>query len=106
MELDLETFLVALYVIVDDFYQSDIKPCMPACGGPPAQMSDAEVLCLGLAAQWRSGVPWKSERGIMRYVRKHLRHLFPGYALKAGQLTYDCRYSTMHGMPVTGGPRL
>jgi len=26
-----------------------------------------------------------------------------GYTLKAGQLTYDCRYSTMHGMPVTGG---
>src|SRR5215217_30716 len=26
-----------------------------------------------------------------------------GYALKAGQLTYDCHYSTMHGMPVTGG---
>jgi len=26
-----------------------------------------------------------------------------GYVLKAGQLTYDCRYSTMHGMPVTGG---
>jgi CheY-like chemotaxis protein len=27
----------------------------------------------------------------------------PGYPLKAGQLTYDCRYPTMHGMPVTGG---
>jgi hypothetical protein len=40
-------------------------------------MSDSEVLCVGLAAQWRSGVPWKSERGIMRYVRKHLGHLFP-----------------------------
>jgi hypothetical protein len=26
-----------------------------------------------------------------------------GYPLKAGQLAYDCRYSTMHGMPVTGG---
>jgi site-specific recombinase XerD len=26
-----------------------------------------------------------------------------GYPLKAGQLTYDCRYSTMHRMPVTGG---
>jgi len=77
MDLDLETFLVALYVIVDDLYQSHIQPCMPACGGPPAQMSDSEVLCLGLAVQWRSGVPWKSERGIMRYVRKHLRHLFP-----------------------------
>ena len=77
MELDLETFLVALYVIVDDVYQSHIKPRMPACGGLPAQMSDAEVLCLGLAAQWRSGVLWQSERGIMRYVRKHLRHVFP-----------------------------
>ena len=77
MELDLETFLVALYVIVDDLYQSHIQPRMPACGGPPAQMSDSEVLCLGLAAQWRSGVPWTSERGIMRYGRQHLRHLFP-----------------------------
>ena len=72
MELDLETFLVALYVIVDDFYQSHIQPRLPACGGPPAQMSDSEVLCLGLAAQWRSGVPWKSERGIMRYGRTQL----------------------------------
>ena len=77
MTLDLETFLTALYVIVDDLYQSQIKPCMPVFGGPPAQMSDSEVLCLGLAAQWRSGVPWKSERGIIRYVRKHLGHLFP-----------------------------
>jgi hypothetical protein len=48
MDLDLETCLVALYVIVDDFYQSQIKPCMPACGGPPAQRNDSEVLCLGL----------------------------------------------------------
>jgi hypothetical protein len=77
MDLDLETFLIALYVIVDDLYQRHIAPHMPPCGGPAAQMSDSEVLCLGLAAQWRSGVPWKSERGIMRYVRKHLSHLFP-----------------------------
>ena len=77
MDLDLETFLTALYVIVDDLYQSHIRPHLPACGGPPAQMSDSEVLCLGLAAQWRSGVPWNSERGVIRYAKKHLRHLFP-----------------------------
>ena len=77
MDLDLETFLIALYVMVDDFYQSHIRPQMPASGGPLAHMSDSEVLCLGLAAQWRSGVPWKSEHGVLRYVRKHLRHLFP-----------------------------
>jgi hypothetical protein len=57
MDLDLETFLTALYVIVDDLYQSHIHPMMPASGGPPAEMSDSEVLCLGLASQWRSGVP-------------------------------------------------
>ena len=77
MELDLETFLTALYVIVDDVDQTQIRPQRPVCGGPSALMSDSEVLCLGLAAQWRSGVPWRSERGIMRYVHKHLRHLFP-----------------------------
>jgi hypothetical protein len=77
MDLDLETFFTALYVIVDDLYQEQVQPQMPASGGPPARMSDSEVLCLGLAAQWRSGVPWKTERGVLRYVRKHLRHLFP-----------------------------
>ena len=77
MDRDLATFLIALYVIVDALSQSDIAPRMPACGGPPAQMSDSEGLCLGLAVQWRSGVPWQSARGRMRYVRKHLRHVFP-----------------------------
>ena len=77
MDLDLATFLVALYVIVDDLYQSHLQPRMPSWGGPEVQMSDSEVLCLGLAVQWRSGVPWKSERGIRRYVRTHRRHLFP-----------------------------
>jgi hypothetical protein len=75
--LALETFLTALYVIVDDVYQSHIRPQLPPCGAPPALMSDSEVLCLGLAAQWRSGVPWKSERGILCYGHKHLKHLFP-----------------------------
>jgi hypothetical protein len=77
MDLDLETFLLALYVIVDDLYQRDIRPRMPAHGGPPAAMSDSEILCLGLAAQWRSGVPWKNERGVLRYAQKHLQHFFP-----------------------------
>src|SRR5438128_7758478 len=78
MDLDLETFLTTLYVMVDDLYQTHVRPTMPACGGPPPALSDSEVLCLGLAAQWRSGVPWKSERGFLRYAHKHLRPLFPG----------------------------
>ena len=78
VDQDLETFLTTLYVRVDDLYQQMIAPQMPAHGGPPPKLSDSEMLCLGLAAQWRSGVQWKTERGCLRYVRKHLHAMFPG----------------------------
>jgi hypothetical protein len=78
MDLDLETFLTTLYVMVDDLFLQHVLPKMPLHGRPTPQLADSEVLCLGLAAQWRSGVPWKSERGFLRYAHKHLRHLFPG----------------------------
>jgi hypothetical protein len=77
MDLDLETFFTTLYVIVDDLYQEQGPPHMPASGGPPAHMSAREVLCLGLAAQWRSGVPWKTERGVLRSVCTHLGSVLP-----------------------------
>jgi hypothetical protein len=39
------------------------------------------------------------------FVIAHPKVLFAvlGHLLKVGQLEYDCRYSKMHGMPVTGG---
>lgn len=77
MELDLETFLTTLYVIADDLYVASVMPKLPVTGGPAPKLSDAEVLCLGLAAQWRSGVPWHTERGFVRYALKHLRTFFP-----------------------------
>lgn len=78
MALDLETFLTTLYVLTDDLHKQYVAPKMPSSGGPDPSLSDSEVLCLGLAAQWRAGVPWKSERGFVRYALKHLRPLFPG----------------------------
>lgn len=45
--------------------------------GPQPQLSDAEVLCLALASQWRKGVPWDSERGLVRYMQQHGKHWFP-----------------------------
>jgi hypothetical protein len=94
MERALETFLTALYVIVDDLSQSHMRLQLPAWGGPPALMSDSEVLCLGLAAQWRSGVPWKSERGILRDGRQQLRHLFPSVRT---QRAFHCRLRRLWG---------
>src|SRR5512143_2321739 len=78
MELDLETFLTTLYVMIDDLYADFVLPKLPETGGPPPKLSDSEVLCLGLAAQWRSGVPWQSERSSVRYALKYLRSYFPG----------------------------
>jgi hypothetical protein len=78
MELHFETFLTVLYVMTDDLYVSVVLPQLPASGGPEPKLSDSEVLCLGLAAQWRSGVAWKTERGFVRYALKHLRPYFPG----------------------------
>src|SRR5215510_15593247 len=40
---------------------------------------------------------------IREYLAKNIPQSIMGYALKAGQLTYDCRHSTIHSMPVTGG---
>ena len=67
-----------LYVMTDDWYQKVIQPKLPVCGGPTPKLCDSEVLCLALAAQWRSGVPWQTERDLVRYTLKHLRPFFPG----------------------------
>ncbi len=66
--MDLDTFLTTLYVLVDDWYKARIAPFMQRRKGAQQQMSDSEVLTVALAGQWRVGVPWQSERGVVRYM--------------------------------------
>jgi len=75
--MDLDTFLTILYVLVDDWYKTSIQSQMQRRGGGKKKMSDSEILTLALAAQWRAGVPWQSERGMVRYMQKHGRGWFP-----------------------------
>jgi hypothetical protein len=75
--MDLETFLTLLYVWVDDWYKFEGASLMRRHAGPALQMSDSEVLTVALAGQWRVGVPWQSERGVVRYMQKHGRGWFP-----------------------------
>jgi hypothetical protein len=75
--MDLETFLTILYVFVDDWYKQHVLPHKPRRGGPPPKMSDSEVLTVALAGQWRTGVPWRSERGLVRTIQAHWLPLFP-----------------------------
>ena len=47
MELDLETFLTTLYVMVDDLYHSHVCPQMPPHGGPAEPASAMQPLGQG-----------------------------------------------------------
>ena len=73
MTLDLNTFLTALYTIVDDFYKRFSAQNKPSRPGRRPELSDSEVLTLMLCAQW-SG---KSERRFVAYVAEHWGSYFP-----------------------------
>lgn len=74
--MDLETFFTTVYVLVDDWYREHLAKVKPRVGAPP-QLSDSEVLTLAVVGQWRVGVPWQSERGLVRYIQAHGRGMFP-----------------------------
>jgi hypothetical protein len=75
--MDLDTFLTTLYVLIDDWYKGEMQEVVGKRRGPKPQMSDSEVLTVAVAGQWRVGVPWRSERGVVRYMQKHGRQWFP-----------------------------
>ena len=82
--MDLETFFTLLYVLVDDWYKAYVQAHKPQTSGSKPTMSDSEVLTVALAGQWRVGVPWQSERGLVRYMQAHGRGMFPTMLRKSG----------------------
>jgi DDE family transposase len=74
MALDLDTFLTAVYTIVDDLYREHLAAAVGQRPGPAPALSDSEVLTLAICAEWG---PWDSERGFWRFARGRLDHLFP-----------------------------
>ncbi len=75
--MDLDTFVTVLYCFVDDWYKSNVKFDDSHRLGRPQRMTDVEILTLVIAGQWRVGVPWRSERGLVRYMRIHGLSWFP-----------------------------
>jgi len=70
--LDVDTFLTALYVIIDDFCQSHCSQHRRP--GPEASLSESEVITLSVFARWSR---FASERDFYRYAESHLRSAFP-----------------------------
>jgi hypothetical protein len=74
MELDLDTFLTAVYVTVDELYVEHLAAYKPIRRGKRAELSDSEVLTLGMLTQWQ---PRRSEAAFLRYAVAHWRGYFP-----------------------------
>ena len=74
MELDLPTFLVTMYTLVDDLYKTYCAPHKPVrCGAKP-QLSDSEVVTVSLLVQWQQS---RSERACLRKIAQQWRGFFP-----------------------------
>ena len=75
--MDLDTFMTALYCLIDDWYKANVRINETNRLGRPQRMSDVEILTLMIAGQWRVGVPWRSERGLVRYMLMNRLKWFP-----------------------------
>jgi len=85
--MDLDSFLVSLYVLVDDRWQHDHGGRTPRRTGRPVRLSDPEVLTLAILSQWPR---FRSERDFWRFADAHLRGYFPNL-LSQGQLNRRVR---------------
>jgi hypothetical protein len=72
--MDLDSFLVSLYVFVDDWWKLEPSSKLPRRPGRPALLTDSEVLTLAILAQWPR---FRSERDFWRFASSHLRSYFP-----------------------------
>ena len=85
--MDLDSFLVSLYVLVDDWWRVSRHSSTPPRPGRPALLTDSEVLTLAILAQWPR---FRSERDFWRFADAHLRGYFPDLCSQ-GQLNRRIR---------------
>jgi hypothetical protein len=71
--MDLDSFLLAVYVHVDDWWKAH-HPAGARRPGRPTRLSPSEVLTLALVGQWPC---WRSEAAFWRCVERRWRAAFP-----------------------------
>jgi hypothetical protein len=85
--MDLDSFLVSLYVLVDDWWRERHPPSLRSKPGRPALLCESEVLTLAILSQWPR---FRSERDFWRFASAHLRPYFPTLCTQ-GQLNRRIR---------------
>lgn len=71
--MNLESLLVSLFVLVDDWW-TEKHSSIARKPGRPSSLCHSEVLVLAILSQWPR---WRSERDFYRYADAHLRTYFP-----------------------------
>ena len=85
--MDLDSFLVSLYVLVDDWWQAGPARA-PRRPGRPALLTDPEVITLAILAQWPR---FRSERDFWRFAWAHLREEYFPTLCSQGQFNRRVR---------------
>ena len=86
--MDLDAFLISLYVLVDDWWRQRHPPSsLPNKPGRPALLCESEVRTLAIVSQLPR---FRSERDFWRFAFSHLRPCFPMLSTQ-GQLNRRIR---------------
>ncbi len=75
MDMDFDTFLIGLYLMVDQWLQKEGHRYLRPEGGAPPRLSDAEMVTLLLAHQLAQG-KWR-ERRRLRFLKHNYQEWFP-----------------------------
>src|SRR4051794_9485599 len=73
--MDLETLIVAVFCLVDDFVRDLCHDHRLRQRGPAPVLADSEVLTVEIVGEF---LGFDTDRGLHAYFRRHFGHLFPG----------------------------
>jgi hypothetical protein len=93
MNMDFDTFLIGLYLMVDEWLQKEGQQYLRPEGGAPPRLSDAEMLTLLLAHQL-AHARWR-ERRWLRYLQHNYYSWFPNLTT---QSAYNRRARNLAGV--------
>ena len=93
MNMDFDTFLIGLYLMVDKWLQREGHRYLRPEGGAPPRLSDAEMLTL-LVAHHLSQATWR-ERRWLRFLKRNYQAWFPNLTT---QSAYNRRARNLSGV--------
>ena len=72
--IDFETLMITVFILVDDWYQSEVKALKPLAPGAKPEMSDSEIITLALVMDY---LPFPGETQFIGFIRANYGQWFP-----------------------------